>query len=151
MEDNKENAVATEPVAAQPDATGTPPAKSAAETKLEASLKKAKGERDTYKHEAERVTAALRTLQEQYDALGSQFEESQRQLAERITGTVLTAEPEATAATEAPSEEEQIKAILKRNGLEKCYMLTSGPCFSETHAREFAGEEFNSLTVITAE
>jgi hypothetical protein len=148
---NQDNAPAPEQGAAQPDvAQAAPeqsaPTKSAAETKLEGQLATAKTKGDTYKKERDTARTDLAKVTEERDNLLRENEQLKAQSA-----TVATSEAEATAPTEEPSEEEQIKDILKRNGLKVAYMLPTGPCFSEQHARQYAGEEFDTLTVITAE
>jgi hypothetical protein len=77
-------------------------------------------------------------------------------LGEAHSRGIVTTQEETEATQPAqevaePTQEEYIKGLLRRNGLQKAWMLTSGPCFSEEHAKEFAGPEFNSLTVISLE
>lgn len=151
MEDNKENAPAAEPVAAQPEASGTPPAKSAAETKLEGQLTAAKTKGDGYKKERDTLTKERDELRLENGQLKADNERLTREVADAKTPAAAANKPEATVAAEAPSEEEYIKDLLRRNGLKVAYMLPTGPCFSEQHARQYAGEEFDTLTTITAE
>jgi hypothetical protein len=97
---------------------------------LEAKVDTLTGERDDYK-------SKLEAAETQRDDYKSKLE-------------ALTNSQSATEAAPA-SEEDTIRGILKRNGLKKCWMLPTGPCFSEVHAREYAGAEFDSLTVISVE
>jgi hypothetical protein len=76
-------------------------------------------------------------------------------LGEADSRGIVTTE-EATEATqeqadEEPSEEDKIKSLLKRNGLKIAYMLESGPCFDEAHAKHVAGKNFDSLTTISVD
>ena len=146
--ETKDNAAPAEQGAAQPDATGTPPAKSAAETKLEGQLKEAKAKGEGFKKERDTFKQERDTAIGERDAAKQENEQLKAELADLKN----PAAPEAsTTAVSEPSEEEHIKDVLRRNGLKVAYMLPSGPCFSEAHAREFAGAEFDSLTVVTAE
>jgi hypothetical protein len=158
MEVNHDNATPTEQDVAQPDATGTPPAKSAAETKLEGQLKEAKAKSDGYKKERDTARNELAKTSKERDTLRDENEQLKREKAEAAEAAEAAKSAQANAPTDEqpvaaqePTQEEYIKDVLKRNGLKVAYMLTSGPCFSEAHAREFAGADFDSLTTISAE
>jgi myosin heavy subunit len=158
MEETKDTtAPAAEQGAAQPEATGTPPAKSAAETKLESQLAalqtKSEGykkERDAARKDLAAASKDLAAVSKERDTLRDENAQLKRGKAEAAEANT-TQDPAEQATTEAqqPSEEEVIKDLLRRNGLKVAYMLPSGPCFSEDHAREYAGPEFDSLTTIT--
>jgi hypothetical protein len=166
-QENQDNANAAEQGAAQTEATGTNPAtaeqsaptKSAAEVKLEKELKdaKAKGDgykkdRDKYRSEVERLTEVVAAQNEKYEALAGQFEESQRQLAARITDAPADTEASEEQPTTEPTKEQEIKALLVRYGLKEAYIMPDGsPCFDKSHAQGFMGDKFDTLTVISAE
>jgi len=158
MDEPQDNA-APEQGTAQPEATGTAPAKSAAETKLETQLTAATAKGEGYKKELDKARQALTASNKERDtartdlvtALGtitSQNEEIERLKREK-TDAIESADKQPADTTQEPGEEEFIKDLLKRNGLKIAYMLVTGPCFSEAHAREYAGAEFDSLPTIS--
>jgi Tfp pilus assembly protein FimV len=159
LEDTNQVA-APEQGAAQSDNTGTTqgapeqsaPAKSANETKLERQLADVTAKRDTYKKERDTARTDLAKVSKERDALLTENEQLQKEKEAAAQASAPTStEVAATEAAQEPTQEEYIKDLLRRNGLQKAWMLTSGPCFSEEHAKEFAGPEFNSLTVISLE
>jgi hypothetical protein len=154
----QDNAAAAEQGAAQPEATGTTsaapeqsaPAKSANETKLEGQLKDAKAKGEGYKKERDTARTDLAKVSKERDALLTENEQLKQEKAAAAQASETTStEAAATEAAQEPTQEEYIKDLLRRNGLPKAWMLTAGPCFSEAHAREFAGAEFDSLNVIS--
>lgn len=153
MEENQETtAPAAEQGAAQPEATGTAPAKSAAETKLEGQLATLQTKSDGYKKERDAARKDLAAANKELGTLRDENAQLKREKAEAAKASTTEATAEQPAGEpQKPSEEEVIKDVLKRNGLKKAWVLPSGPCFNEAHAREFAGADFDSLTVISVE
>lgn len=134
--------------------------------RLQLELQTATGERDNYKAQYEdylvkydeALAPVVPLFYDPYEALSEEDFDTTLEIVLAVAhnrGIVTTpVETEATAEAEPakePSEEEYIKDLLRRNKLEKAWMLPSGACFSEAHAREYAGNEFDSLTVVTAE
>jgi regulator of replication initiation timing len=162
MDENKENAPAEQgaPPAAQPAAEQSAPTKSAAETKLEGQLADAKTkgegykkERDVARKEHTKAVGERDAAVQERNELRTENTNLKQQLAEANKPKEQPADEQAAAATatQEPSKEDVIKDILKRNGLKKCWMLAGQPCFSEAHAKEYAGADFDSLTVISVE
>lgn len=153
--DSTNNQTAAEAAGAPEPAapTAEQPTKSAAETKLEGQLADAKTKGEGYKRERDAARKDLATASKERDELRTANASLQQQLDEANKPKEQPVDEQtATTATQEPSEEDNIRDVLKRNGLKKCWMLPSGgPCFSEAHAREYAGDDFDTLTVISAE
>jgi hypothetical protein len=157
-EDNTAPA-AIEQGAAQPEATGTPPAKSVADTKLENQLADAKTKGEGYKKERDAARKDLTVVTKERDAARTDLSTAlgtitaQGEEIAKLKQAKATPAPDTQpAAEQKPSEEESIKELLRRNGLPTAWVLPDGTtCFQESHARHVAGEGFDSLTSISAE
>jgi hypothetical protein len=160
MENPEDNtAAATEQGAAQPEATGTPPAKSAAETKLENQLADAKIKGEGYKKERDAARKDLTTMTKERDAARTDLSTAQstitaqgEEIAKLKEAKTTPAPDSQPAAEQEHSQEESIKELLRRNGLPTAWVLPDGTtCFQKSHAQHVAGEGFDSLTSISAE
>lgn len=133
------------------------------EQQLDSQLTATTKERDKLKSQVGTVTAdrdklksQVGTLTADRDSFKGKFEtaDAARIAAETERDELReqAAQPKDEQPEAAADERAETKKVLRRNGLTKAWVLPDGSiCFQESHAKHVAGEEFESLTVISAE
>lgn len=137
-----------QPTSAAPDQGASAPAPpTEREQQLDAQLKTVNKERDKLKNQVGTLTADRDSFKGKFEAADKAriaAETERDELRAKITEPTKPAEGEA-------DEHAETRELLKRNGLDKAWILPSGQvCFQESHAKHVAGEGFGSLTVISA-